>query len=542
LRTVRKLWDDVAQSQLAEATRETLLGRLDDEEKKIGNALASAEGISLLARLDEPFVAPGESVGLEVSVFNQGPAKAVVESLDLQSTEGLKAAKTEGETGALEASGRVRVRYRVEVAPGFSPSRPYWHREGTGDRYTVSPSGENTPWSRPDLVARALVRVRDLPVSLEATAVYRYEAAGREKQQELEVRPALSVRVNPALVVFPAAGRPNPADIRVTVTSEAATGGEAVVRLVPPAGFTATPAERPVRLQGRGEEATVLFRMAPPAGGAAFAGTVGALATLAGRQYRETFREVAYPHIESRPFLTPAEARVVVVDVKTGSNLAIGYVGGTSGTSDPLPDAIQQIGLSVTRLGPEELAEADLDRFSTIVVGVRAYEVRPDLRRLNARLLRYAEAGGNVLVLNQRGSFNTPSKDPLVVGESPYPPFAAALTIDRITDETSPVTFLDRAHRLLTTPNALGPADFEGWVQERALQLLDARDPRYVQVLAGADPFPKNAGTKKGLLVVAPVGKGTWTYTGLSLFRQLPAGVPGAFRIFANLLSRPRAR
>jgi hypothetical protein len=104
------------------------------------------------------------------------------------------------------------------------------------------------------------------------------------------------------------------------------------------------------------------------------------------------------------------------------------------------------------------------------------------------------------------------------------------------------VTFLDRAHRLLTTPNALGPADFEGWVQERALQLLDARDPRYVQVLAGADPFPKNAGTKKGLLVVAPVGKGTWTYTGLSLFRQLPAGVPGAFRIFANLLSRPRAR
>jgi hypothetical protein len=314
------------------------------------------------------------------------------------------------------------------------------------------------------------------------------------------------------------------------------------VRLRLPAGFAASPAERSVRLGGRGEEATVSFALTPPPRGGAFAGTVAAVATSGGREYAETFREVAHPHIETRPFLTPAEARVVVVDVKAGRNLAIGYVGGTSGASDPLPEAIQQVGLPVTLLGPEELAGTDLGRFSTIVVGVRAYEVRPDLRRQNARLLRYAEAGGNVLVLNQRGSFNGPSRDPLVLGESPYTPFPAALTIDRITDETAPVTFLDPAHRLLTTPNALGPADFEGWVQERALQLLDARDPRFVQLLSGADPFPKNAGVKKGLLVEAAVGKGTWTYTGLSLFRQLPAGVPGAFRIWANLLSRPRAR
>jgi hypothetical protein len=146
------------------------------------------------------------------------------------------------------------------------------------------------------------------------------------------------------------------------------------------------------------------------------------------------------------------------------------------------------------------------------------------------------------LVLYQRGGWNGPGKDAATPGESPYAPWPAVVTTRRLTDETAPMEIANAASPLLTSPNRIGPADFDGWIQERAIQLLEARDPRYVEVLTGADPFPKNAGTKKGLLVETRVGKGTWTYTGLSLFRQLPAGVPGAYRLWANLLSRPRGR
>ena len=127
-------------------------------------------------------------------------------------------------------------------------------------------------------------------------------------------------------------------------------------------------------------------------------------------------------------------------------------------------------------------------------------------------------------------------------GDSPFAPYPASVTTRRVTDENAPVTALLAGHPLLSRPNRLGPADWQGWVQERALQLLEARDPRYVEVLASADTFPENPGEKRGLLVEARVGRGTWTYVGLGLFRQLPAGVPGAYRLLANLVSRPRGK
>jgi hypothetical protein len=125
---------------------------------------------------------------------------------------------------------------------------------------------------------------------------------------------------------------------------------------------------------------------------------------------------------------------------------------------------------------------------------------------------------------------------------SPYAPFPAAVTSERISDETAAMRVLVPAHPLLTTPNRIGAADWEGWVQERGIQFLAARDPRYAEILAATDPFPYNPGEKRGILVEAKVGKGTWTYVGLALFRQVPAGVPGSWRLLANLVSRPRGQ
>ena len=217
------------------------------------------------------------------------------------------------------------------------------------------------------------------------------------------------------------------------------------------------------------------------------------------------------------------------------------------GTGDEVAEAVRQLGVPVATLGPDDLAFGDLDRYSTIVTGIRAYQVRPDLRSYHRRLMSYVEAGGNLVVQYNRRDFNQLA-DPRAATSapaaeeagSPFAPYPAAVTASRVTDETAPLRVLLPDSALLREPNPLGAADWDGWVQERGLQLLGTRDTRYADVIAMSDPFPENAGEKRGALVEARVGRGTWTYVGLSLFRQLPAGVPGAYRLLANLVSRPR--
>jgi hypothetical protein len=161
--------------------------------------------------------------------------------------------------------------------------------------------------------------------------------------------------------------------------------------------------------------------------------------------------------------------------------------------------------------------------------------------------MSYVEAGGNLVVQYNRPDFNqasgsTSTAAPAAPPDSPYAPYPASVTSERISDENTPPRILRPESLLLTTPNRIDAADWQGWVQERGLNLLDARDPRYEDILGFADPFPLNAGEKRGALVDAPVGRGRWTYVGLGLFRELPAGVPGAYRLLANLVGRPRGR
>jgi len=255
-----------------------------------------------------------------------------------------------------------------------------------------------------------------------------------------------------------------------------------------------------------------------------------------GREYRETVQAVDYDHVERRQLLWPAATRVLAIDVRTRPGTAVGYV---MGSGDALAEAIRQLGVPLALLAADDLLFGDLSRFTTIVTGIRAYETRPDLRSAHGRLLRWVEAGGHLVVQYNRAAFNrlapeapaSPADVP-----SPYVPFPAAVTAERISDEAAPMRVLAPSHPLLTAPNRIGPADWEGWVQERGIQLLAARDPRYTELLAATDPFPYNPGEKQGLLVEAKVGKGTWTYVGLALFRQVPAGVPGAWRLLANLV------
>jgi hypothetical protein len=344
------------------------------------------------------------------------------------------------------------------------------------------------------------------------------------------VSPAFNVTVDPSIAIFSLNVPPEGGNYKggkivvVTVANNQKGAATADVSLQVPAGWRVEPATAAAAFAREDEAVTVKFTLSAPA--AITAGEFAAKAVVTGNRATSDlgYEVVEYPHIRRRHVVQPAVARIKVLDVTIASGLQIGYV---MGVGDKVPDAIEQLGAAVTLIDAETLASGDLSRFDTIVLGVRAYERRQDLRASNQRLLQYADNGGTVLVQYQRTEFN----------DAQYGPFPAKTTADRVTDENAPMEILTPDHPVFTTPNRVGPETWQGWVQERGTYFMGQRDPRYVDLLRARDPFPYNAEAKTGIMVEARVGKGRWIYTGLGLWRQLPAGTDGAYRLLANLLS-----
>lgn len=531
----RRIADRVARTEVAE--------RLREEEEDVERALGLAQGLVLEARADDGLATPGQSVGVAVALFNNASRELEVEALELEAPAGWAIDRLDAETGPLAGAGAHGARFAVTIAPDARPSQPYWRRARDRDRHELLvPADETRPWSPPALVALARCRIGGVSTTLRTPVAWRYDgpAVGGERRHELQVVPALSLRVSPDVAALPLASPREPVEVRVFARSFARGAAEAVVRLEAPPGWSVEPASVPLRFSYEGEEVGLRFRVTAPAALAAGTVTLHAVAVRDGREHRETVQVVDYDHVERRQLLRPAEARVLVLDVRVAPGASVGYV---MGPGDAGAEAIRQMGVPLALLTAEDLLFGDLSRFTTIVTGIRAYETRPDLRSSHGRLLRWVEAGGHLVVQYNRDAFNrlAPEAPPLPAGvPSPYAPFPATVTSERTSDETAPLRLLVPGHPLLTTPNRLSPGDWEGWVQERGIQHLAVRDPRYVEVLAATDPFPFNPGEKRGMLVEASVGKGTWTYVGLALFRQVPAGVPGGWRLLANLVSRPR--
>jgi hypothetical protein len=241
------------------------------------------------------------------------------------------------------------------------------------------------------------------------------------------------------------------------------------------------------------------------------------------------YQVIEYPHIQRRQVIKPAEVALKVVDVRAMPNIDVGYI---VGVGDQVPPAIEQLGATVKYIDADELAWGDLSKHDTIVTGVRAYEQRADLRAYNRRLLDYAQRGGVVIVQYNKMEFN----------QADYGPYPAKVSGNRVADELVPVKILAPAEPVFNFPNKIGPSTWEGWVQERGLYFLGDKDSKYIDLLSMTDSFKDNPGEKLGSMVEAKYGKGTWIYLGLGLWRQLPAGTDGAYRLLANLISLSKAK
>jgi len=547
LKAVRDLQSKVKVSSLSKGVRDELAFRLVRKEADFQKALALAQGLAFSVTADDGDVVPGQGFGVVAQAWNQSAVPVTIDDIALRLPEGWTQERTEGEPGKLAPGQGVTVKYRVTVGEQARYSQPYWKRNFDVDRFDIEiPEHHTLPWSPPRVVAELRYTVDTVPAVLEQAAYWRYEGpwVGAEKRKVVNVVPALSVALKPALAVIPLKAAGSQREFRVSVLSNATQAATAKVRLEAPDGWVVEPEEVPVAFQLEGEEATARFFVTPPPGLAAGELEIRAVATQDGREFREGYQVIAYDHIQKRHLYHPAASAVKAVDVKLGDAVSIGYV---LGAGDEVPPAIEGLGAPLTFLTPDDIAFGDLSEYTTIVTGIRAYLTRSDLKSHHKRLMGYVEGGGHLIVQYNKFEFNQLTDRPdfrpgfnFDDVESPFAPYPAAVTRNRVTVEEAPVRMLLPEHQLLNSPNRITDADFEGWVQERGLYFLGAKDDRYQELFASTDPWPKNAGEKKGILVTTQVGKGTWTYVGLGLWRQLPAGTTGAYRILANLLSQPR--
>jgi hypothetical protein len=349
---------------------------------------------------------------------------------------------------------------------------------------------------------------------------HRDQALG-EIRRPLRVVPKVEVGLMDELLVWPVAQKES-RKLHVTLTSHAPQAVRGRLTASVEKGWT--PVEPvPFSLEP-GEERVVDLTLKPSAGLIPFRYRVRITAVLEdGAELSQSAPVIDYPHIRATPHPEPAEVAISVADVKLPPLKKVGYV---RGASDRVPQFLVQVGVPLELLNPQTLLEGDLTRYDAILIGSRAYETDPALARANPRLLDYARNGGLLIVQYQQYPFTEGKFAPF--------PLEIARPHDRVTDETAPVTLLDPAHPVFTIPNRIGPRDWEGWVQERGLYFLHTWDPAYTPLLAMTDPGQPEM---RGGLLVAQLGKGHYVYTGLAFFRQLPAGVPGAYRLLANLLA-----
>jgi len=312
--------------------------------------------------------------------------------------------------------------------------------------------------------------------------------------------------------------------VRVTVVNDSKGEAAASVTLELPEGWSATPPDQALKFTREDESQTIRFAVRPAANVATGEYRVAAVVTADGQTYSRGYQVIEYPHTHRRHIYDAARTTMKVIDVKVASGLTVGYI---MGVGDQVPPAIEQLGVKVEMIGPDDLAWGNLSRFQTIVTGVRAYERRADLRANNGRLIDWVHDGGTLIVQYNKFEFNA----------AQYGPYPAQVSADRVTDEHAPVKVLAPNDPVFNVPNKLTAAVWDNWVQERGLYFLGEHDSRYRDLVSLEDPFPNNPGEKRGGLVAGPWGKGRWVYVGLGLWRQLPAGVDGAYQLLANLIS-----
>lgn len=501
-------------------------GFMADKQREFLAALRLAAGIQFDAISDRETVVPGESFSVAARVFYPPDPSITVKGIEIKAPAGWTVTPAEPAQPQTQQFRRevpnFGAVFNVKPSPDARPTEPYWLGQPRhGDLFTWASGPERTlPLQAPEASAEVKAVIGGKEFTFTQPVEYRYADDIRgELRRPLAVAPPASVSLDQELLIVARGAKELRKNLAVTVTNHSSDAITGKVALSLPSGWTASAGGADFTLAKKGESTTVQFSVRIPANPAVGTFRVTAAATIGNAAYSQTMRTLAYPHIQTHRIYSDAAAKANVIELKT-AQARIGYI---PGSGDRVPQAIAQMGLTAETIDERTLASGDLSQFDVIVVGIRAYQVRTDIVAHNKRLLNFANAGGTLIVQYQLPGYTQQNLAPYPAQQGP-----------RVSDELAKVTIVDPAHPLLTAPNKITDADFEGWVQERNLYNFSTMDAKYTGVLESHDA---NEAENRGGLVVADVGKGKYIYCSYSLFRQLPAGVPGAYRLLANMLA-----
>ena len=507
-REIEKLHEQVSKQNENGSPR--LLWELDRVKEKIDLALNEDIALPMIVEADRHELVAGEEFSVDVSFLGKPavPVKYTVDASSLLLPKGWNVTVDSGasdKSGGDKGDGDKNYKFKVEIPTRAVPPS--------------SPGDVILPYPPPLVRIAPRIEIDGYSFAVPRTVDSMKATTTGIDTYPLELVPAVTLTPDPQQIMVPAERASRTLTLLTRVRYHGTKPAKVSVGLDAPKGWELQPIA-PLDFSGPGDQ-LIRFSVTPSANVAAGAYPLHPFAQLDGQKFTTSLEPI--PSLPTRDWSEAADVTVHVLNLAVPAHLRIGYV---AASNDPIPDTLRQIGIQVDLLDEVALAFEDLSRYDAIVVGIRAYDLRPDLMRSNRRLLDYVQQGGSLVVQYQR--------DPQWVSAMPYTATMPGQT-SRVTDANSPVHFLAPDNPLVDSPNKITLADFEGWDQERGLYFLGTFDSHYQPVLGLTDPGEPET---NGSLVYARYGKGAYIYTGLSFFRELPAGVPGAYRLFVNLLSQ----
>ena len=542
LQLTNELIQKVQSSVLSEELKADLFAHLNTKAQQFRQAANLALGVTLDLSVDPPggnppspfprleqtfqMATPGQTFTVTARLWNRSDQTVTPQSINLPLSSEWSVKQLTSDVKPLHKDDVALVQFQVTVPQNVSYTKPYWHRD---DPYREAvnqidqPQYMTQPYTPFPVRATAQYTVSELPGEVTAVAQVKYiDPVSGQGHHPLPVGPPFSLQMEGVSYDIPANTKraiPLVVNVRSNLTKDS-DGAEISLQL--PGGWQSTPQSQPVRLQGEGDSAPYEFQVMPD-GLREGHYPIRAVVKYQGHEYSEGLTMVTRTDLDAFYFYLPASQSVSAINVNLPKALKIGYI---MGAGDDIPVVLRQLGLDVELISAAELASGDLSRYGTIVLGIRAYDVRGDVRVENRRLLDYVSRGGTLLVqYNQStGIFNS----------GHFTPYSMTASGERVSVEEAPVEILAPENKIMQYPNAITAKDFDGWVQERGLYFMNNWDNHYTPLLSSHDPGEEPL---KGGLLVAPYGKGTYIFSGYAFFRQLPVGVPGAVRLFVNLLS-----
>ena len=537
--------DEARRTTMPEVAKSELLMRLSEKCEQAETALNLALGVSLRADVVSDSsapkqlpkeadaltkVSPGQDFTVAVAFHNGSNQALAVDQINLEVPAGWSTISGKTKAQTVKPGEDLHADFRLRVPKDAAYTRPYWHRDNPETESINQIDNEKyatLPFPPPPLRAQVKYSVASggpVRATGDVSAVVStpfLDESGKPRSQPLAIVPAFSVELEPGTQVI-STHNGSSSSVKVGVASNLAHAADGVLHLQLPDGWRSDPAQLAVNFTHRGEKHDFQFQIFPSQLREGRA-TIHAVLDSAGSKYSEGYTLVGREDLGSFYYYEPARQRVSIVDVRVPHDLKVGYI---MGAGDDIPTVLQQIGMNVTLIPAENLAKEDLSQFGTIVLGIRAYDTQKDVVANNPRLLDYVHDGGTLVI-----QYNTGTQDFNSEKLTPYP---AELSRARVSVEEAPVTILAPNDSIFHDPNTITEHDFDGWVQERGLYFMSKWDDHFTPLLSCHDP---GEDAQKGGLLRAQYGKGTYIYTGYAFFRQLPAGVPGAVRLFVNILN-----